>query len=274
MTTTVKIEPKPEDLPEESKTESESESRVFPPLDEIEEIIGYEFTNKRLLEEAFTHGSFSRGSKFSYDRLEYVGDAVLNLLFSREQFHEYPDLNSGQLTRLRASNVDTEKLARVAIKHGLHRYLRHNKPLLEDQIKEFTQELSNYPVHSNGLIDPPKVLADVVESTIGAVYIDSNSSDTVWMVFKGLLEPIISPEMMRPHPKTQLYEMCQKNHLKIKFVDQWEASTSIDVFIDNQFMGRATYKLKKEIAHNRAAKTALENICKLLSEKENIVPKD
>lgn len=104
-------------------------------LDELEEIIGYRFENRALLEEAFTHVSFSPGNGVSYDRLEYVGDAVLNLLFSKEHFFLYPRLSSGQLTRLRASNVDTEKLARVAIKHGLHRFLRHNKPLFKDQVK-------------------------------------------------------------------------------------------------------------------------------------------
>ena len=100
----------------------------------IEEILGYNFTNPNLLVEAFTHASFAPGNCYSYDRLEYVGDAVLNLLFSKEHYFSYPELSSGQLTRLRASNVDTEKLARVALTHGLHRFLRHNKPLYNDQV--------------------------------------------------------------------------------------------------------------------------------------------
>ena len=105
-------------------------------LSVLEGIIGYKFENIKLLEEAFTHVSFvpENGVVSSYDRLEYVGDAVLNLLFSKEQYFAYPELSSGQLTRLRASNVDTEKLARVAVRHGLHHYLRHNKPLLENQV--------------------------------------------------------------------------------------------------------------------------------------------
>ncbi|PON84518.1 Ribonuclease III [Trema orientale] len=253
-----------EKLREEGEKETEFD------LNELEEVLGYNFKNRSLLEKAFTHASFAPGNCDSYDRLEYVGDAVLNLLFSNEHYFLYPELSSGQLTRLRASNVDTEKLARVALNHGLHKYLRHNKPLFKDQIRKFTLDISDYPLHSNGLIDVPKVLADIVESAIGAVFIDSNSSlDTVWTVFKGLLEPLISPETMKRHPVTELYEMCQKNNLKVKFVDLWAKNTAFDVFIEGQLVGTASYGLKKEVAHNRAAKNALDNIGKILSEKES-----
>lgn len=116
---------------QESKTEAEAEP--LPSLDGVEEILCYKFNNKSLLEEAFTHASFP-DKCFSYERLEYVGDSVLNLLFTKEQYFKYPDLPPGALTRLRAANVDTEKLARVAIKHKLYTYLRHKMPLLEDQV--------------------------------------------------------------------------------------------------------------------------------------------
>lgn len=129
----------------EKLSEAEFDSAESEPinLDELEEILGYNFKNRTLLEEAFTHASFAPGNCDSYDRLEYVGDAVLNLLFSKEHYFLYPELSSGQLTRLRASNVDTEKLARVAIRHGLHRYLRHNKPLFEDQVSLILLFISN-----------------------------------------------------------------------------------------------------------------------------------
>lgn len=108
--------------------------RVSTNLDVVEKILGYEFNNKNLLEEAFTHSSL--GETYSYERLEYVGDAVLNLLYSMEHYSSYPNLPPGPLTLLRAANVDTEKLARVSIKHGFHRFLRHNKPLLDDQVSD------------------------------------------------------------------------------------------------------------------------------------------
>nr|XP_023887100.1 ribonuclease 3-like protein 3 isoform X1 [Quercus suber]POE67789.1 ribonuclease 3-like protein 3 [Quercus suber] len=248
---------------DEKQSEAMTEIPV-PNLDEVEEILGYKFKDKSLLEEAFTDSSFS-GELPSYERLEYVGDAVLNLLFTKEHYSLYPNLSPGPLTRLRAANVDTDKLARVAIRHGLHRYLRHKKPLLGEQIREFSQGILEYPLHSNGLIDAPKALADIVESSIGAVFIDCSSSlDIVWKVFKSLLEPLIDPSTLCIHPVTQLYEVCQKRNLKIEFVDLWTESTAVDVLIDNQHMGRGVYSLKKDIAHNRAAKNALENMEKIL----------
>ncbi|XP_022769566.1 ribonuclease 3-like protein 3 [Durio zibethinus] len=257
----------------ESPIESTQNINSLPSLDEVEGILGYKFNNKRLLEEAFTHASL--GECFSNERLEYVGDSVLNLLFTKEQYFEYPDLWPGALTRLRAANVNTEKLARVAVKHGLHRYLRHKKPLLEEQIRQFSREIERYPLHSNGLIDVPKALADLVESTIGAVFIDSNSSiDIVWKVFKVLLEPIIRRETLKTHPVTQLYEVCQKRNLKVKFVDLWKESTSFDVLIDDQLVGRGACRLKKEIAHNRAAKDALDNIWRILDQRDNSIPEE
>jgi len=109
-----------------------------PPLHEVEAILEYEFKNKLLLEEAFTHGTYGAENGLSYERLEYIGDSVLNLMITKEQFHAYPTLAPGHLTRLRAANVDAEKLARVAIKHGLHSYLRHKKPLLGDQVSSLS----------------------------------------------------------------------------------------------------------------------------------------
>ncbi|KAG4120723.1 hypothetical protein ERO13_D11G160900v2 [Gossypium hirsutum] len=248
----------------QQQSESAGEStQSLPSLDEVEQILGYDFNNKRLLEEAFTHASLGLG--FSNERLEYVGDSVLNLLFTKQQFFEYPDLPPGPLTRLRAANVDTEKLARAAVKHGLHRYLRHKKPLLKEQTMIYIIHFClNY-------VDVPKALADLVESTIGAVFIDTNSLDVVWKVFKDLLEPIIRRETLKIHPVTQLYEVCQKRNLKVKFVDLWKESTGFDVFVDDQLVGRGKCSLKKEIAHNRAAKDALDNILRILDEKDTNV---
>ncbi|CAI0550929.1 unnamed protein product [Linum tenue] len=243
----------------------------WPPLEEVEEILGYSFADKRWLEEALTHVSFRRQQEeaaaaaagVSYERLEYMGDCVLNLIVSREQFFRYPDLMPGDLTRLRAANVDTEKLARAALNHGLHRYLRHRKPQLGDQIEAFVEEIAEYPVHSNGLVNAPKTLADIVESLIGAVFVDSDCSvDTVWKVFKRLLEPIVEKDTLRVHPVTELYEMCQKRKLRLEFKGSWKQG--IDVYVNDQLAGRGNYESKKEIAQNRAAKDALDNLGKIV----------
>ncbi|PSS16133.1 Ribonuclease 3-like protein [Actinidia chinensis var. chinensis] len=242
----------------------------LPSLQEVEEIIGYNFNNPDLLEEAFTHVSF-REKCMSYERLEYVGDSVLNLLITKEQFFLYPNLPPGLLSPLRAANVDTEKLARVAVKHNLHKYLRHRQPVLCKQIQEFIGAHSQYTVHSNGLMDAPKVLADIVESTIGAIYIDCNSSiDTTWEVAKGLLQPIITPEMLQIHPVKKLYETCRKNGLKIRLKDRWLKEGAYEVIVDNHLTGRGKCHAKKEIALNRAANNAYNEIVRKLGVKHDI----
>lgn len=93
-----------------------------------------------------------------------------------------------------------------------------------------------------------------------------------FQVFKGLLEPIISPETMKRHPVSELYEVCQKNNKKVEFVDLWAKNTAFNVFIDGQLVGTASYGLKKEVAHNRAAKNALDNIGLILgNQKESTI---
>lgn len=111
-------------------------------LEFVEKLLNYEFKNKSLLQEAFTDATFVENSD-SYEQLEFLGDSVLNLVIARYLCFRYPDSSPGLLTNLRAVNVDTEKLARVAVKHNLYRCLRHKKPLLEDQVSLFLKTLTH-----------------------------------------------------------------------------------------------------------------------------------
>ncbi|PUZ60887.1 hypothetical protein GQ55_4G208900 [Panicum hallii var. hallii] len=212
----------------------------------VEAVLGYDFADKSLVELALTHGSFYYPYRpgDTYERLEYLGDGVLTCLMSREVFRTYRTLPPGPLTRLRAANVDTEKLARVAVVRGLHRFLRHKAPQLEGQIHIFIEEMCKYPVHSNGLLDPPKVLSDIVESLIGAIYFDSNfDQEEVWRVFRNLADPLINLETLGKHP--------------------------VEVLIDGELVGSATYAQKKEIAQNRAAKAALDKLKETMGQIES-----
>lgn len=252
-------------LANEEATERSLQDDISQNVEEVQKIIGYHFKDRNLLQQAFTHPSYHKNC-ISYERLEYVGDSVLNLVITKQQFFKYPNLPPGLLSPLRAANVDTEKLARVAVKHSFHKYLRHGRPILTRRIQSFINALPEYPLHSHGLINAPKVLADVVESTIGAVFIDSNSSiDTTWEVAKTLLEPIITPEMLQTNPVKKLYETCQKHKLKVRVVDMWSHDGSFEVFIDNQMRGKGMCHVKKEIALNRAANKAYNEVIGMLS---------
>lgn len=112
----------------------EVETKSLKNFKEVERIIGYSFNNRSLLYQAFTHPSYQRDC-ISYERLEYVGDSILNLLITKEQFSMYPDLEPGLLTPLRAANVDTEKLARVAVQHNFHSYIRFGTPIHRKKVR-------------------------------------------------------------------------------------------------------------------------------------------
>uniref|UniRef100_M0ZJ48 Ribonuclease 3 3 n=1 Tax=Solanum tuberosum TaxID=4113 RepID=M0ZJ48_SOLTU len=148
----------------------------------VEEITGYKFKNPDLLHQAFTHPSVPQNWA-SNDRMEYLGDSVLSLMIAKEHYFAYPDLSSKDLTDLRSVNVDTEKLARVGIKYNLHNHLRCQIQSFNEQVEEFRSATLEYPLHSLGCINPPKVLADIVEALIAAIYIDCNFSiDITWQV--------------------------------------------------------------------------------------------
>lgn len=128
----------------------EADTKSLPSLKEVEKIIGYSFNNPNLLHQAFTHPTYQKNC-VSYERLEYVGDSVLNLLITKEQLFMYPDLPPGLLSPLRAANVDTEKLARVAVKHNFHKYVRYGNPGTRKKVctwfySNFCPKLNHYMV--------------------------------------------------------------------------------------------------------------------------------
>lgn len=99
---------------------------------EIERLLGYVFRDQSLLAEALTHSSYP--DHRSYQRLEFVGDAALSLAITNHLYLTNPDLGPGRLSALRAANISTEKLARVAVRHRLYRFLRRNSHALDQMV--------------------------------------------------------------------------------------------------------------------------------------------
>ncbi|XAR56719.1 Ribonuclease III [Bertholletia excelsa] len=233
----------------------------------VERILDYRFKNKKLLEEALTHPSFPESA--SYERLEFVGDAALGLAVSNFLFRNYPEIDQGQLTLLRSANVSTEKLARVAVRHGLYNYVRRNVAALDEKVRDFelAVEGEDETVVYIGKIKAPKVLADIVESVSAAVYVDCQFDlDALWKIFKGLLEPIINLDMLRqhPHPVTELHDLCQKNGKKLEFKQKEGRmnTASASVYVDEKFVASASHK-KKDDAKIYAAMAALKELLHL-----------
>ncbi|XP_027188018.1 ribonuclease 3-like protein 2 isoform X2 [Cicer arietinum] len=235
-------------------------------VDAVENIIGYTFKNKKLLEQALTHSSYPES--VSYERLEFLGDAVLGLAISNHLFLAYTSVHPGKLSLLRAANVSTEKLARAAVRHGLHRYFRHNTISLVDKVTEFVDAVAREKNHRalvvyGGLVKAPKILADIVESIAAAVYVDVDFDlQRLWVIIRGLLEPIVTLDDLeqQPQPVTMLFEICQKNGKKVDIKHGRSATKSTaSVYVDGQLFASASSD-QKDIARLDAAKVALHKL--------------
>lgn len=236
-------------------------------LEQVQFIIGYSFNNLSLLEEALSHSSHP--SRISYQRLEFVGDAVLNLAFTNFVFLTNPAVGPGSLSLLRAANISTEKLARVAIRHDFYRYLRRHSPTLDAMVHEFTEAVSkereeDYAGISYGgsMVKAPKVLADIVEAIAAAIYIDcSFNLVEFWKVFRGILEPIITVETPNLQPVSHIYELCQKQGLSIEFKNWKKDNVNItNVYVDGELLGVGSSE-QRPIAKLNAARDALQKFC-------------
>ncbi|KAK1288094.1 hypothetical protein QJS10_CPB19g01166 [Acorus calamus] len=151
----------------------------------------YSFSVRGLLLEAITHASEQEsGSGYCYQRLEFLGDAVLDLLITRYLYQNHADLDPGELTDLRSASVNNENFARTAVKYSLQLHLQHKSQLLLQQISEYA-------------------LGDLVESIAGAILIDTKLDiERVWETFEPLLSPIVTPDKLELPPLRELQELC------------------------------------------------------------------
>lgn len=235
----------------------------------VESLLNYEFKNRKLCEEALTHSSDT--NHISNQTLEFLGDSALGLAISNYLFLNYRDVGPGALTALRAANVSTEKLARIAVKHKLYDLMRRNSPQLDEMVKDFTlvvereNEMGLYTVPYGGsIIKAPKVLADIVEAIIGAVFVDCNLNlEYCWTKIRGLLEPIITLENLDEQPITTLHEYCQKKAKKLHF-QAWKRENMVvtNVFVNGEMLGLGMSE-HQNISKLNAARDALKKFPEL-----------
>ncbi|XP_027105517.1 endoribonuclease Dicer homolog 2-like isoform X1 [Coffea arabica] len=184
----------------------------------------YSFRDASLLVEALTHGSYVRPERpTSYKRLKFLGDAVLEYLITMHFYNKHPNLSSGLLTDLRSASVNNDRYARTAIKTGLHKHILHDSQDLQRRIlaivKNFKQSSqdSTFGWGSGPVI---KLLADIIKSLAGAIYVDSGyDKEVVFRSIKPLLEPLPTPETLKLQPVRELEELCAKEHFDLKEED-------------------------------------------------------
>uniref|UniRef100_A0A0E0FXC3 Uncharacterized protein n=1 Tax=Oryza nivara TaxID=4536 RepID=A0A0E0FXC3_ORYNI len=246
----------------------------------LEAKLGYSFSVKGLLVEALTHPSQQElGAKYCYERLEFLGDAVLDILLTRYLFNSHKDTNEGELTDLRSASVNNENFAQVAVKHNFHHFLQHSSGLLLDQITEYVNRLEGSSMDkvellSDGLPKGPKVLGDIVESIAGAILLDTKLDlDVVWGIFEPLLSPIVTPENLELPPYRELIEWCGKHgyFVGINCRDQGDTVVAtLDVQLKEVLLVRQGFSKKRKDAKAHASSLLLKD----LEEKGLIIPKN
>lgn len=153
--------------------------------------IGYSFVNKALAEQALTHRS--HGSAHN-ERLEFLGDSIVNFVIAEALFQRFPSTREGELTRMRATLIRTETLAAIAREFELGEYLR----------------LGSGEMKSGGK-RRESILADTLEAVIGAIYLDGGiepCKQCVLMWFEPRLQQV-TPGEINKDPKTRLQEWLQ-----------------------------------------------------------------
>ena len=165
-------------------------------MEKLCEKLGYRFKNQKLLVTALTHPSYGGDHHVPhYQRLEFLGDAVLELTVSEYLYSELPEVDEGKLTRIRAALVREETLCRAAKRIGLGECIR----------------LSVGEERSGGR-NKPSILADVMEAVFAAVYLDGGFECAVKVVRDALREEL-NPKTLADHldAKSRLQELMQRD---------------------------------------------------------------
>ncbi|MFH0965310.1 MAG: ribonuclease III [Planctomycetota bacterium] len=218
-------------------------------LKECEGAIGHTFADKELLRLALTHPSSSEGVSHN-ERLEFLGDAVLGLLASERLYQRFEKEREGQLTQIKSSLVSARTLARATKGLGLDRFLELGKGM------------------SNGESLSPKVLGNVFEAVLGAVYLDAGleaARGFVTRALDGELARILAREhelnyksMLQQHTQSQL--RCTPTYEVHSETGPDHAKTfEVSVLVGERELGRGTGASKKD-AEQLAARLAYERL--------------
>jgi ribonuclease-3 len=224
--------------------------------DQLETVLGLWFQERRLLEQALVHRSFVNEQGWSpsasYERMEYLGDAVLELTISDELYQRCPDMTEGELTKGRSALVRRETLAQVARKSNLGGYLSLGKG-----------------EESSGGRQRDSILAAAFEALVAAVYLDRGYAGARQFILRAMaeeLEDFFCGDMPQENPKSHLQEYVQGQGLsapRYRVVscegpDHGPVFT-VEVLVDGKVMG-VGHGGSKAGAETTAARAALARL--------------
>jgi ribonuclease III len=211
--------------------------------------ISYQFVQLELLQQALTHRSFSASNN---ERLEFLGDSVLNFIIAHQLYNLFPDLSEGDLSRLRAKLVKESSLAELATE--LH---------LGDALKLGEGELKSAGWRR------PSILADALEAIVGAVYLDGGfdaAQQVVALLYRDKLNTI-DPKAIDKDAKSQLQEYLQSKKMElpeyqvVSIEGEAHAQTfTVQCFIKKLKLTTTGVGTSRRVAEQQAAKLAMDNI--------------
>lgn len=228
-------------------------------IEAIERVVGYKIKRPELYLKALRHRSFVAERKLSdsesYEQLEFLGDAVLDLIISEYIYHRYPTRDEGFMTQLRAKVVKGENLAQLAEKLNLGELI----------------EIGNR-VKNQGIEKSSSVLADTFEAITGAIYIDLGYGACTEFI-NSVIERFVNFDEMvksRDNYKSMLLEYAQAQKMAIPIYEIVKESGPghnktflVQVVIEDQVLGQGSGKNKKK-AEQAAAMQALDNLRKII----------
>jgi ribonuclease-3 len=220
---------------------------------QIEQLVGTKIKNLDLYQKAFTHKSaLKEYEQFteSFETLEFIGDSVLGFVITKFLFDQYESRQEGFLTKARTKLVRGETLASIATKLGLDKLVIMDEKGMR-----------------NGWNNNPKILEDVFEALIGAIYMDIGLLHAKEFVLRIYNDPKfidMNLIMIDDNFKDHLMRYCQLNSLPLpeyRVCAHHEGLFYIDIFVNGQFMSRGYAKSKKQAEQN-AAKLFFEQLKK------------
>lgn len=221
-------------------------------LKNFEKEIKYEFKNVKLLKNALTHTSYAYEHNISSnEKLEFLGDSILEFISSDYIYNNYKNLKEGEMTKVRATVVCEKSLYKIAKKHNFGEYLYLGKSEINTGGKE-----------------RPAILADSVEAVIAAIYIDGGLEEAKKFIIYNLENEIeiATKNVGNKDYKTVLQEKLQE-HGEVKIEYEIISETGPDhnkefeaeVKCNNKYLAKGSGKSKKK-AEMEAAHNALENL--------------
>jgi ribonuclease-3 len=219
----------------------------------LQKNLNYKFKNPNLLKLAMTHSSYANEHKLDIvdnnERLEFLGDAILNLIVSQYLYKKYPNHPEGELTKIRAKVVCESSLAYAAKKIEVGKYLLLGKG-----------------EEATGGRERESILADAAEAIVGALYLDSDLETTNSILLSNfesdIVHAVAKGDLFIDY-KTELQEIVQKNGKStMEYIVTKEEGPDhnkrfyMDVVVDNKVIGTGRGRNKKD-AEQMAAKEAL-----------------